>query len=936
MDAQTYSLQHFTDRDGLPSVYLYDMIQHPDGHLWMTGESGLYRFDGHVFEKHKRLANLEGEVVDFQIDNSERFWLKSLNGNFLQLLGDSLIRDPFEIRTNTYTFIELAEAPDGRLFLAKPESVYVADQDSVWQFPADRTDQNLQGRKKFHVWGDSTLLMFTLKGVHAWTGENYAYWPFKDVQLEDGALIVHEDGDRLLVGSSHRLYYFYPADGIIEPAFEAFWPDFAVGLLSAYLDAEKRLWVLLSDGMITLEPDLDGRYTIRRHLSERTMGNIIADHEGNYWMTTEKDGLYFVSRHLLRQLDFQAGNQPIAIVERDAQGRLLIGFEDGRIVLFDAALNVLVDKKISPDRTRLYEVFIDQKGHFHFFTSSCYLECDAQIREVRRNCNGSFKCGHPSNGERLWLGTNRDVCYLKGDKMVPVLNTRTYSILGIDAENAWLGTVDGLYHYRNGKLKLIGQPELQVDIRAIQQDKSGLLWIGTYDQGLIVYDLTQDTVLHHFTTQNGLSSNYCRKIWLDDDSAWLATKRGVNRIYYDSKRIEVIGRDEGLPSLEANDISKIGGHLYVATNRGVVYFPDSIRLWRDPPLLDIKSIRIGERDTSFYPEYRLAHFENNVKIEFVGITFLHAKDVEYAYRMEGVDKDWNYSKVGVAQYPALLPGRHRFRLKTRTYNTDWSEEKQMTFHIAKPFWKTLWFMVLMALMIGGLGLWLGYLWVQNANRRGKVERQLKATQLTALRAQMNPHFVFNALNSIQEFILSNDSREANRYLSQFARLMRNVLNFSETSRISLEKELETLRLYLSLEALRLGDQFNYEIQIHPGIDIQKSLIPPLLLQPFVENAIKHGLMHKNGPKNLYIRFYPQGKMLFCEIEDDGVGREKSMEIRQQNPKIYPSKAISLTQERLELLSAISDGTMSVKVIDLYDTSGAATGTRVILSVAEIA
>jgi len=207
--------------------------------------------------------------------------------------------------------------------------------------------------------------------------------------------------------------------------------------------------------------------------------------------------------------------------------------------------------------------------------------------------------------------------------------------------------------------------------------------------------------------------------------------------------------------------------------------------------------------------------------------------------------------------------------------------------------------------------------------------------LTALRAQMNPHFIFNALNSIQDFIIQEDKRSANRYLSRFSKLMRNVLDASDKDNISLKKEIEYLELYLSLEALRIDDDFEYKFDIDDSVNVNNNLIPSMLLQPYVENALKHGLMHRDGKKELTIRFSKNCPIkgllenhLFCEIEDNGIGRTASMKINEQNGRVYQSKAMSLTQDRIDLLNSADTSKLGLEINDLKNEDGTAAGTKV--------
>lgn len=213
------------------------------------------------------------------------------------------------------------------------------------------------------------------------------------------------------------------------------------------------------------------------------------------------------------------------------------------------------------------------------------------------------------------------------------------------------------------------------------------------------------------------------------------------------------------------------------------------------------------------------------------------------------------------------------------------------------------------------------------------ERKLAEVEMSALRSQMNPHFVFNCLNSIKLYSLENDSHTASEYLTKFSRLIRLVLENSRSEKVTLENELETLQLYLDMEAMRFKNKVNYQINVQPNIDISFIEIPPLLIQPYVENAIWHGLMHKTeGGKIVIDVLNPSPNQLKIEITDNGIGRKKAQEIKSKSASRNKSFGIRLTAERLELINQIYKTNASVEVIDLYNNSQEALGTKVIISI----
>ena len=210
--------------------------------------------------------------------------------------------------------------------------------------------------------------------------------------------------------------------------------------------------------------------------------------------------------------------------------------------------------------------------------------------------------------------------------------------------------------------------------------------------------------------------------------------------------------------------------------------------------------------------------------------------------------------------------------------------------------------------------------------------------MTALRGQMNPHFIFNSLNSIQHFITNRDKTEAINYLSKFSKLIRKILENSRENTVSLSNELQLLELYIQLEQLRFSNKFEYQIVVDEKIDIENTEIPPLLIQPYIENAILHGLINKNGEGDLYLSLEKNNGLIICKIEDNGIGRAKAQEIEQGKVSRHKSLGITVTEERISGLFALLDYKMEVVIEDLYKTKQPSeetpqpAGTRVTISI----
>jgi LytS/YehU family sensor histidine kinase len=250
-----------------------------------------------------------------------------------------------------------------------------------------------------------------------------------------------------------------------------------------------------------------------------------------------------------------------------------------------------------------------------------------------------------------------------------------------------------------------------------------------------------------------------------------------------------------------------------------------------------------------------------------------------------------------------------------------------------PFWSTAWFWIgMFALII--------FFVIQVFRRRIKIIRQrqreekevqqrINESEQLALKSQMNPHFIFNSLNSIQQYVIDRDVKGANSFISGFSKLMRQTLDFSSKEKVALTEEIGYLQNYLELERVRMESKFDFTIIIETISPVTELRIPPLLLQPYVENALRHGVRYlKDESGHIALSFIEKDGVLDCIIEDNGIGREKAGKLKAVNPIEYQSKGMSLTAERVELLNRNADRKIVISITDLTDANGAACGTRV--------
>jgi hypothetical protein len=324
----------------------------------------------------------------------------------------------------------------------------------------------------------------------------------------------------------------------------------------------------------------------------------------------------------------------------------------------------------------------------------------------------------------------------------------------------------------------------------------------------------------------------------------------------------------------------------------------------------------------------LRYSDNYLDIYFKAISFSSRRQLQYIYRLHSFD-NWKYLNASVdhLQFSSLNPGSYRLEIVAVDSEGNFSENTAiLNFQILPPFWQTWWFIFSIALVAASLMSFIFYSRFRYLKRKTQEHTILIESQLTALKAQMNPHFLFNAVTSIQDLVLQNDKAGSYQYLSRFSDLLRRILETSDSFSISLQKEIEIIELYLSLEKLRFGNEFSYRLIISEELEPDIITIPSLIIQPFVENAIKHGLLHKKGEKHLSVELFKDDK-LTCIITDNGIGRERSAEIRNRQNAGHRSFATNATKKRFELLNQF--GNNSIEIIDLREDDAAA-GTRVII------
>ncbi|MGD1846271.1 MAG: histidine kinase [Salibacteraceae bacterium] len=372
-----------------------------------------------------------------------------------------------------------------------------------------------------------------------------------------------------------------------------------------------------------------------------------------------------------------------------------------------------------------------------------------------------------------------------------------------------------------------------------------------------------------------------------------------------------------------------GEHVYLGSQIGT--FRERIDRLRPPlalPRTLVWKVLVNDSLMPLQEEYQLHHDENQLQIRFEGISY-RRRPLEFEYRMLGYDTNWRATENNSIQFTNLPPGDYRFEVRTGIRHVDMGEKVSAAFHIATPFWATWWFRTaggLVALVaIYGVVLLRTRQVKQREQAKAEIALEMSRLELRALKAQINPHFIFNSIASVQFYLTKNQPQDAESYLQRFAELIRTVLENSERNKVSLAEELTLMRHYVGLESERFsGPAITFETAAN-SVDLQKVVLPPTLIQPYIENAIWHGLKPKKGPRTIQVEAVRQNGHLVIGIEDNGIGRQAAQQ-RESYRKTGRSFGMMIASRRVEILN--QENLHPVQVHDLIDETGQARGTRV--------
>ncbi|MFT3677596.1 MAG: two-component regulator propeller domain-containing protein [Chitinophagaceae bacterium] len=467
------------------------------------------------------------------------------------------------------------------------------------------------------------------------------------------------------------------------------------------------------------------------------------------------------------------------------------------------------------------------------------------------------------------------------------------------------------YHYLENKLETVAAVNnISPSVRHLLAD--GPVFLLATDNGLIVYDWKKNRLLRQVDIKANGVSNVCYAIQKDNQEYyWVSTNTGLRKLNRQYEVEQVYNTSNGLTFLEYNTgcTSKdTSGVLYFGGMGGVTFFdPAALKANTFSPQPVITGVLVNDVSRSLsmnkLEHLQLRHNENFLSFQFAVTNFSNEKNNRFSYRLKGLSDSWStLTTTDKAGFTSLPPGEYVFELKSVNSDGHWSAGVTMLgITILSPWWQTWWFITGACLLLAGLLTWLIRRRILAIKREAELKHQIAEAEMMAMRAQMNPHFVFNSLNSIREMILSNENEAASHFLGKFASLIRITLDQSERSFVSLRQTISHLTRYMEIEQIRNGE-FTSRILADDELDLDEVMLPSMLIQPFVENALWHGTTSTRKNININIDFKKEKGQLLCIVEDDGIGIRQSLKNKTGGSRTHHSLGLENVSNRIRLLN----------------------------------
>ena len=946
----------YTTKQGLPTNHVYDMAEDSDGFMWFATKQGLVKYDGESFKTFTTQDGLpNNDTWKLETDHNGRVYYFSKSAYQGYVEKDSI----YKFATKDKEVLAPSSVYKGKnnfWFYANGIKSYKNNKISDYGFniykSLDLTNELL---KNHHLKKEQLVPLINPEKketvyINLREKEIYFYdWDFNLIKT----IIINVP--ELKLSSSFidsgltysQLGYYVFDSGILFIDFkdyssrflsfkEVFGDKISMPMYFKLKSTPYEIQINIPGHLAILDFNLNVKETYQ--FSEELGQHSFKDSNGNIWLNNISNGVSLIrntqiqSQYFFKDLKVQkinvldsvfyvgVNNKGIYELEPNTnQKNELLQFNIPHSEIYQIKKDKISNKKIAVIARHTYEL----------------SKNNAEEIKINNTTDNSLINEYSSGGKDYFsydgndyivnssviikCGFNNDLSEILISKQ-GLLGSRVYK------KTAYISGSDGLFLFKNEKLKPFNNKLLNVPINTLFSNQD-FLFIGTDGRGLFLYD---EKNIHHIKASDGLS---IQKIITKDNYTWLASQKGVFKIQLNqnykeqSTIVDAYYESDGLLQNNTNDIYLDNKFLFAATDIGLAKLNLNNIVYKQQPNVYFKT----QNDTLIYKNSE----RDNVTITFALHNYINQEHVKYQYRLLPTQKDWINTTTKTLNFNNLSPNLYTLEIKATDQHNNHSISKQFL-KVVPAWWETT-LAKIGFILLGICSLFLLIRYTKNSIRKkvqakAEQEKRMAGLELQALRSQMNPHFVHNSLNAIQYFIQRNEVELSENYLSKFSQLIRLFFEYSRRQTVTIKEELDLLTNYLEIEKLRFEEKLQYNISVCDNIDVEEQLIPSMLLQPIVENAVNHGLFHKKEQGNVKVLFKQlEDSSYQVTVKDDGIGIKKSKHIFKASSKNYQSNSSKVLHERLDLLNKSNEWHIKYQIQDISDIDNSKTGTVVSLT-----
>ncbi len=927
--------KHFLTEDGLPSREVYTVAEDRLGYMWFGTDNGVSRYDGYEFKNYSLPNDFEANVINSIKVQKDIVWFGSLYCGAYYYYNEKILPYKYNYLLEKFKGKYISSTLD---HISKEGDFYFSLYDfGIVKISADgkltafqNIDNNgfiayeIEGR----IFGTRSIIKKYKK-----TFFNDMHLEFVNKKRKPIELSLSTTGSEKIFGQvldSDNSFFYEGKDLYLVTGNQRKKANIAIKVNEIVFSKNKDAYISYGDfyglGYAASKKDLmEGKITL--YLKNNNISSTYIDNNNGLWVTSTNNGVFYCKNPKQKLYSNYASEKDatISAIEPISLSECYFGTTNTELLLVQ---NDRVNKmKAYPFPSLICEeIFYDEKES-NIYTLGGFLHKNKwTLKKIKPTMlNSSFKNFSPDFGHnKIWISNyrgygyfekNTNVTYFDGIKKGEFI--RIFDIL-FAKDTLWFATQYGLYASHLGlsdPLK-INHPSLNVRINSVAINNYGDLILGTKEEGVIIKK--QNGKLEKFNETSHLASNNVKHVSVDDNNnIWVSTNKGLSKIDFISNKIRNFNSSHGLPTDEIFLTESYKNQLWIASGKGLVKFNEKEINFMSPRPI-ITTLNASNDAYSIPQQISLPYNKNNIILKYKTINPALEGKIKYRYKFSN-SNTWTETFSTSLELLEMSAGHYILSIESANEDGIFSSPTTLEFIIKPPWWRTYWFYFSVLSLVG----FLAYTYFQSKSKalikESKLISELNRLEKVALQNQMNPHFLSNAFTSLQYLIHDNKLQQADDYLSDLSRLIRKILDSSRSNEVTLRQEIELIKLYLQLEKIRFENKFEYEIDIDEKINQDLQKIPPMLIQPIIENSINHAFTSLDQEKNIIsIHFTSDEKNLICSISDNGIGINSSkLNAKSSTKKSY---ALSIIKERIANYNQSNENDISVSFIDKSESA----------------